>query len=526
MSTLNEESGFNKLITLYKQNQDKPWFKWLEVQNVFQKSGKQGLVGTMNVIGNKDTTFVFKISQYINYLVRHEFAVMKSLNNLSDYCPHFCKAIGGIICEVDPTVRKKGNPFISQSEHLIEKEVLLMENLVNTRKFYSHIYSNLDEKCLYSTIKQILLAITIAQRKVKLTHYDLHSNNIMMRQCNKDVVFLYILDEDNQFCVASNGYCPVIIDYGFSYSDGLKNGPLWPSLGHTEVGFMSDRFDPIADPKLFLVTVAGEIKEARGTKQSKKLWNIVKNNYGPLPLDWSSGWDKGIDKSSSEYVTKIFKKFKTDSNLFEDYDHYCIDILQSLIILPLQKQNYKNIETSYKTFIKEFSKIENEIGTPFYCMYILKGIVDAARVVRKDYIQKSSRKHAIDYFKVSTFEYIDSVVKFCKPKNIHFERMLCSLLCLGREIEGILYSKTEKRMREKIENYNNVPLQTPEEVCAVIDINIPDEYVFNTNTTIMAFDAINEKCVPFCLTKDEINDINNVASISRGSELYQIYQKI
>ena len=33
-------------------------------------------------------------------------------------------------------------------------------------------------------------------------------------------------------------------------------------------------------------------------------------------------------------------------------------------------------------------KIENEIGNPFYNMYILKGIVDVAREVRVDYLHK------------------------------------------------------------------------------------------------------------------------------------------
>ena len=62
-----------------------------------------------------------------------------------------------------------------------------------------------------------------------------------------------------QHYIPTNGHYPVIIDFGFSYINDMKDGPLWPSMAHTCVGFMSDRFDWVADPKLFLVTVSGEI---------------------------------------------------------------------------------------------------------------------------------------------------------------------------------------------------------------------------------------------------------------------------
>ena len=46
--------------------------------------------------------------------------------------------------------------------------------------------------------------------------------------------------------------------------------------------FMSDRFDWVADPKLFLVTVSNEIRYKRKTKISLKLKHIVKNIFGNL----------------------------------------------------------------------------------------------------------------------------------------------------------------------------------------------------------------------------------------------------
>jgi hypothetical protein len=521
--SLNQKSGFDNLLAYYNKNKDKPWYEWLVVKTIFPRPGKQGLVGLMVARDNEDIVFVFKISQYLNYLVEHEYTVMNALNPLSDFCPNYCRVIGPIVCQIDPTKRKDGNPFEGDSKHKIEKEVLLMEYLDNTYKFNNYILSpKVSEDVLYSTVKQTLLAVAIAQRKKKFAHYDLHSNNIMMKKCSKDLVILYILDENSQFCVATRGCYPVIIDFGFSYCGDMDGVPLWQTLNHTEVGFMSDRFDPFADPKLFLVTVADEINDSKHSKRSKKLMNIVKNNYRNLEIDWSSGWDNDTTKCATDYVIDILGNYSSISELFSKQEYYCMDLLQTLIILPLEEQKYENIAIPYVTFLKEFVKIENEIGTPFYCLYVLKGIVNAARTVRAEYTKKGMRENAVNYFKHSTYEVIDSVVKYCRPKNVHFEKMLCALLCLTKCIEGILYNAMNNRMVKKEKMYNKVPLKTPEEICAVIDINIEDNYEFNEKTTILAVDCIQNQCYPIEINAEQCKELNTYSSISRGAELYKL----
>lgn len=530
-SPLSEISGFSALLEYYEKHKDTRWRDWLEFDQMFEKPGKQGLVGlfrpTQDLGQHKEFKFVFKISQYINYLVQHEYTIMKGLNEISPYCPHFCKAVGTILCEIDPTSKKTGNPFLITTKHPIEKEILLTEYISNSCKLYNYIRSDkISDSIIYSTIKQVLMGIAIAQRKKRFTHYDLHSYNIMMKKCNKDVVFLYVLDEENQFCVPTHGHYPVIIDFGFSYISDLEDGPAWPSMAHTDVGFMSDRFDPVADPKLFLITVASEMKQKRRNKKSNKFRRIVKNIFEKLNVDWESGWDIGEEKGASDFVTEMLEGHSSNSNLFDNYDHYCIDLIQSLIILPLEEQKYSNIEQSYTAFVNEFVKIEQEIGNSFYNLYILKGIVDIAREVRVDYLSPGkSRKNAIRYFKQSIYERIGCVANYCKPKGLHFEKMLCSLLCLSRNIEGILFDVVESRMVEKQRNYDRLPLQTTEQIYGAIEVNMPDKYVFNENTTIFVMDCVNEKCSRLNINKQECDDVNNTRSLSKGTFLYSLYKK-
>jgi hypothetical protein len=527
MSSLNELSGFNRIVAYYQKNKDRPWSEWLELKKIFPHPGKQGLVGLMSAKQDSDIVYVFKISQYINYLIPHELTVMNSLNSISDFCPNFCRSVGSIICDVDPYKKKEGNPFESDCKHKVEKEVMLTEYIENSHKFYNYIASGkVPEDTLYSTIKQVLLAICIAQKEKKLTHYDLHSNNVMMKKCSRDLVLLYVIDENNQFCVSTRGCYPVIIDFGFSYSCDSNGQPLWATMNHTDVGFLSDRFDPIADPKLFLVTVSDEIHSAKKSKKSKKLKNITRNLYSPLSIDWDSGWDNHEKNCATFFVLEKLEKYCKVSKLFKNYDYYCIDIIQTLIELPIQEQKIENPEISLLAFLREFTKIESEISSPFYCLYILKTIVDSARDVRSDYVNPNAREHAISYFRKSILERLDSVASYCRPKDVHYEKMLCGILCFSKNLEGLFFNAMKKVMKPKTEMYKKLPLQTPEEIVAVLDINIPDDYVFNKATTVLVIDNIKKSCYPMELTDAQKSELNEFSSISRGSEMYKILQNI
>ena len=531
--SLTNINGFDKIFKYYIDNRDKNFNKWLDFYTLFAKPGKQGIVGLFNIKNNteskdenKNTKIVFKISQYINYLVYHEYNVMKGLNELSPYCPHFCKTFGVISAETDPKIRETDNPFRITSKYPIEKEILLTEYIDNSTKFYNYIRSSkIKDHIIYSTIKQVLMAISISQRKKRFVHYDLHSGNIMMKKCDDNLVFLYVLDDENQFCIPTNGYYPVIIDFGFSYIKDLDDGPAWPSMGHTKVGFMSDRFDNMSDPKLFLTTTAYELKLKRKNKKTIKFNRVVKNIFNNIKIDRKSGWDTVHKMSSSDYVCDILQFYNTNSNVFDNYPHYCLDLLQSLIILPLQEQKYNNIGQSYKAFVTEFIKIENEIGNPYYNLYILKGITDVAREVRADYIKGgNSRKNAISYFIKSVYERINFVSSFCKPKKINFEIMLCSLFCLCKCIEGVLYEATETQMNKKLKLYNKMPLKNIEQIFGAIDINLPEKYKYNENTTIYVMDCVKETCERLQLSTSQINDINKTDSLAKGSVLYEFYK--
>lgn len=528
--SLESDVKYNSLIKCYEENKDKPINDWLTFDKVLDKPGKQGIVGLFK---NKNgDEFIFKISQYINYLVYHELIIMQGLKEINTYCPHFCRGIGMITCDVDPRYKKEDvdntyNPFSIKSKYPIEKDVLLCEFIDNSSKFYNYIRSTkVDEDVLYSIVKQVILAISIAQKEKKFTHYDLHSFNIMIKRCNKDVVLLYKIDDHNQFCVPTLGYYPVIIDFGFSYISDMDDGPLWPSLAHTDVGFMSDRFDWVADPKLFLITVSDEIKNKRKSKKSKIFRRVVRNMFYSLTIDWESGWDDVEDnRGASDHILEMTEKHNKISELFKEYDYYCIDLLQTLIIIPLENQNTDQFDTSYKAFLQEWIKIESEISNPFYNIYILKGIIDIARTVRPKYFSNETRLESLQIFRHGTYDMIQKVTKFCIPKNVNYEKLLCSLFVFARCMEGVLYKIMNDRMNVKEKEYKKLPVSSIDEIYAIITTNIPDEYVYNENTKVLMIDNVNKDCkLVERIPDDKIKHINDISHLARGCYIHDIIQ--
>ena len=111
----------------------------------------------------------------------------------------------------------------------------------------------------------------------------------------------------------------------------------------------------------------------------------------------------------------------------------------------------------------------------FGCLNYLKRAADANTIE----MAKPQLDKAIKYFRQGIYERINCVAKYCNPKNIHFEKMLCSLLCLSKNMEGILYDVITSRMKDKEREYSKMPLQTIEQIYGAIEANIPDKYIYN-----------------------------------------------
>ena len=192
--------------------------------------------------------------------------------------------------------------------------------------------------------------------------------------------------------------------------------------------------------------------------------------------------------------------------------------------MPLEQQNYSNIDVSYKAFLGEWLKFENQIESPFYNIYILKIIVDNARFVCAAYNDSETSREAVKTFKKNITGNIDRVAKFCNLSKIHWEKLLCSLLVLSKNIEGIFYDVINTRIREKQEQYDRLPLQSPEQMYAVIDTNLSTKYTYNENTKVFIVNTLDQTGKLYSIPQSELKTVNKLPDIARGTYIYDLYK--
>ncbi len=496
--------------------------EFLEFHSSFYQSGKQGLLGLLKNKNNKDK-YVYKLSQYLNFLVDQELSVMKGLNEIRTYCPHFCKAYGKFRTKININYRKEDNPFDYDDKNYIEADVLLMENIENSRKLYRYIKSeNVNPEIIMSLVKQTLLSNIIAGEKLKFTHYDLHSNNVLVKKCQPNSAFFYILDENRTYLVPTYGYYPVVIDFGFSFNKNCEEKPLYGTLAHTNVGFISSNYDQHSDAKLFLLSVSNEMKKYKKSEISSTFRDLIKNIYENCNMDLECGWDNREDEPSisDQILKKVSSQFKR-SHFFKNQGHHIIDILQSLVELPIYKRKTDDdIEDLAGVLVSEFYKIEKEISSDFYNMYIIKKMTESAITNRELYLEKETREQAVLNFRKDIVEAIDSVVNFCNPK-INWEKLLCCLLCLSKCIENICYDKLKKLLSLKKSDYNNMRLKNSTEIYEAIEANIPSHFYYDENTTVYVWDCVQQKSYKTKVPSHLISTLNSTHPFERGTLLYE-----
>lgn len=515
-----ENSAFATLVNLIKTNREKPIMKWLTLTKIFKK-GKQGIVGLLKT---KDgIQVVFKISLYINYLGEHENVVATEINKLHPFSIHFGRTAGIIQCKIDPRYRTVSNPFIIKAKYPLTCDVIMYEYIEKSFKLYNHIRKQrLPENNVLSVVKQVLHAIETAQNKVDFVHYDLHSNNIMLRKCDPNLVVLYVSDPTTVHYVPTYGKYPVIIDYGYSFVNTMVGAPAWPSMSFTGVGFTSDRFDWVADPRLFLLTISHDLESHKYESTFvKRFVRVVQNMFSGMKVELDSGWD--LDTTNAcQYVVDMLNGYTIDSYLFYQYHTFCVDMIQTLVDLPFVEQDYSNIVEPFSAFIKEWVKIEAENTSPFYNMYVLKKIVDSARSIKVLYADPTTRETAVRQFINDTHVALSEVSQFCQPKGVNYELLLCSMFLYARGISGIFYDVMSAKMTRKNNQRAKLPVQSVSDIIDAIETNFPDDYMFTKDTTILIQNAFDETIKMVSVDTEERADrINQYPSSKRALYIYR-----
>jgi hypothetical protein len=320
---------------------------------------------------------IIKVPQTSNGIeskVREYFIGIKAINNLRYITPSFVYTLGAFLCpkpsktgEISFNDSCKNTAFVFYEKILGDSvQTLLKNDRLNFNQFLVLFF-------------QLLLALEVAQREVRFTHFDLHTDNVMVRVGTGDSTSITQLDMST-YIINQPEFIPVIIDFGATtaYINGKYIGS-YDYISHGMLNFMI----PGHDMYKFMVYCA------RKTENRELKDSIIKmfEFYGDDdPYRIFENKENGIETAIKYYCKDLtFSKAanRTPLMLIKWLLKKYSDKLKSKVIVKKRK-NYIPIQCSKLT--KDFEDI-------FSCARLNDGKDNpnnAVKIVNKCIMSKSS----------------------------------------------------------------------------------------------------------------------------------------
>lgn len=222
----------------------------LDNVNTLSDEGSAGIVlsGGINIENNLFTIKVSKPDLDTGEIKRreiiHEYLVGLTLNTLRSKTPCFMYTYGIFNCnipveekvhrEIDYSNIEEEEKYITSKEYILnypKKNIRLCKGTVPTPHLVTEYIKGIsfttflkdipDFDSLGKIVLMIFISLAIAYEEVGFTHYDLHANNIIIRELPEEKTFEFV--HQNKSYVVKTKYLPVIIDYGLSTVKNVFN---------------------------------------------------------------------------------------------------------------------------------------------------------------------------------------------------------------------------------------------------------------------------------------------------------------
>jgi hypothetical protein len=478
--------------------------------------------------------FIFKIPKEVNTLVDHELKVSKDMEDLSAYLPHFNRIFEikrDVKCYIPTKIKKSKdeasfNPF---EKYNCIRDVLIIEYIPSSLTLLDYIRKTHFSGCTKSLIHQLILGLFIAQQEKNFTHYDLHLENVLLRRCLQRTFFLYKFSYEGVVMnrlVYTDGYFPVLFDYGFAYSKGLEGTSYNNSLFFTNKGYTPFMFDDINDFKTLMVRLA---YTHDCPQQFKKFADdhFLKSNKLKFKLSKETGWIKSTVSSTARIVYKKIeevmleldhdqtKNFK-DSFIFKELDNI-IDLFGILIKLPIGQTDFKikNLKEVVLTFLTEWNKIDvwfSKIVADDKLNIMKKIFESINNLIMEEEDQILTKNLTIDdlnhKIKLKMFEIFDAFGDFIDVENLNYDKFFLSIIELSNFIEHVTYGEIQRY--KKLFNFQMDGWTLFNSIEKLVEPEEP--YSFKEGDNIVVFDCIDKLTSSFELKEADVIELLNGSS--------------
>ena len=535
-------SYLNELKSLTRDKRIKRIRTLFQYQKTFNTDSVQGMAGIVNInsgiavkdvddvktnLDDDDTIIqpiVFKLSVEMNRSVEHEYMVLHKLNTLRKYCPNFVATLGllnGFVCRSffeakDPVTIK--NVF-EVKQNAVQTNYLLIEYVSDIT--FKHICRYADKATVTGTILSVLCALQIAQNKFNFTHYDLHSDNILMRKVEEDSYFAYVIN-GQVILYPTGGWYPVMIDMGSSYISGIHENTNRTSISHYHRGLQSTEFDPLGDVHHFVLSALSRLEKADDTQSEDfcrhfrtmaghlmhffRQANIWRHKgWKQLPYNIIFLFNEAVLKAKpqtctfyAELQTSVVETIALGVKL--PWQPMTSDLMHQLLVYYYGKQVDKQVEPLQlllKLAVEDvchFLSVLDEdplTKSDIIVMFTLRALVEHACMIK----ELSTVSFTIPKDVLTQFKQVTHTMYPHYSYKLDFNRSFRGASCLCLLMRHMLYVFNQPNVKLMKEWYHNIEIKSALQVAQFIQQNTAIRYEWNKNTVLYIWDSDKEQQV-------------------------------
>jgi hypothetical protein len=481
------------------------------LQPIKNQKTAQGLVYTCDLIKHNTSSTptvvktVVKMSKYVDFVLENEVEAWKRVSVFDS--PHFVRVIKTV--PLNKTERRpavffeeintgtENGKYISGAQHLYNSQID-NTSYKNQAKCITlcDLLQNPDKhpSAVLNCVRQTLAAI-IMYENVGITHYDLHTENIMIRNTPYDI-HVYKLN-DTIIPIMTFGIAPVIIDFGLAHIDNsnwaVTNEFLYQGLST----FVKD---PIIDCVLLLTTVKTHM-------EFHNSW--ILSNYVPEMkvyykyIKYVTGWfaQLHIDKNGwftrnefPDIVYDLLQSFPTmEYGLFSARNIGCVvELLQYSIIVPIAKLEKSDI--TFKQALLRLCVLWIETVEP-----VIKNIHREKLLFKNIVIYIAKHKNEVD---------VQDIIKLKKRHSdiLNFRQLISSVCCLRNAYSNKIYKISMLTESIKTRLYATVAQKSTLDFLK--DVPFVD-YMVKPGMRVLVQDITEKKQHIFTINKAQTAKINN-----------------
>lgn len=300
-------------------------------------------------------------------IFKHEFAAGIKINSLRDRIPNYVLTLGGFDCNSDPNLdRLCQRPTRFGVDPVIMQFIML--EYIEGDSFKKYILNPLvSTSHIICALAQISIALLYGQLTLEFTHYDLHTDNILlskiMDQSSNPPLYKYKIGSEI-YMIPAYVNC-IIIDYGDAHVSGLHQ--YYEDPGNVHWGKRSSQYDPYKD--MFSLIIHTLLTYCQG-RTEKEVYDALFNQ--------------------NNHLCAIFTTF------FESYGYLFVNNVQKVLFDTLVNHNFfkqPNIDKKFVYLKSLFNKLRIDNHYFLYLpsnKYPSKGLFSDHRTLTKALIELTS----------------------------------------------------------------------------------------------------------------------------------------